>query len=191
MHCVNWAYRNVGFINRHSSTISSISTLKRLYSLGGYKLKFSSLIWSLNIFVYIDMSKDLQKWVSVLYCKVTKKFTDDISHNELLNLFEFDSSEKKRKMADFCFFLILRGEIDDAFCLSKINLNAPTIYNRSYRLFDTKFSRKRLHFSSPFTTMMKLCNLLSQILIPINIFIYIGSCQRDLNWRTYLAYGNI
>jgi hypothetical protein len=183
---INKAYRNLGFIIRQSHNFHSISTLKSLYvSLVRSNLEFASIVWSPYFAVHINSIEKVQKkFLRYLYFKETGHFTFDIPHNQLLSIFEMESLEKRRKLAHLLFlFKLLRGEIMDSFCLSKINFYVPTFYNRSRNLFNINFSHTRAQFSSPLNTMMRLYNSLpgEVDIFANNIYQYKRYCLGGLN----------
>lgn len=74
----------------------------------------------MHIFVCVDTIKKVEKrflrffyYIKIIYViyHITGHFKTDISHSELINLFEFDSFEKGLKMAHLHFLLTT----DDAF----------------------------------------------------------------------------
>jgi hypothetical protein len=160
---VNKAYRNLGFIIRQSRNFKSIATLKLLYfTLVRSILEFASVIWNPHFSNNIHLVEKVQKkFLRFLYFKVTGHFTYDIPYNELLKIFELDSLEKRRKIANLIFlFKLVRYQIDDPFCLSKINFYVPAFNNRSKMLFIVNFSRTKSHFCFSLNTMMRLYNTL-------------------------------
>ena len=168
---VSKAYRNLGFVIRQSRNFQSVNTIKVLYfAYVRSILEYASVVWNpIPQYCRDAIEKVQKKFLRFLYYKISGNYRYDISYIELLNIFEMDSLEKRRRLAQLLHLhKILNNYVDDQFCLSQINFYVPPFQSRSTTLFSVPYRRTSLGYNSPINTMMRLYNKLPHVMDILN-----------------------
>lgn len=130
---VRKAKKTMGFILRNSKNFRNFQTLKLLYyALVRSQLESGMLIWNPISKKYIDVIEGIQRhYLKIVYSRIFQYYPFDLTYTELLEGFEMDSLENRRKVALVGFLYdILRGHIDNSNLLQEIPLRIPRTTRR-------------------------------------------------------------
>ncbi|GJQ87098.1 hypothetical protein Trydic_g23949 [Trypoxylus dichotomus] len=149
----------LGFIIRVTRPFASITAILPLYfAFVRSRLEYASLVWSPMYIYQIHLLEQIQRrCLKFLYFKKFNTYPiQGFSHSALLEAFNIDSLELRRKQAECKFlFTLLHNGLDVAELLSKINFIVPRSGSRQTNTFYCFAPRTNIAIRSP---IHRLCS---------------------------------
>ena len=156
---VSEACKAYGFILRSTKDFQDTETLKLLYySFVRSKLEYGGVVWSPNYNIHIDnLEKVQRKFLKYLCFKCDAVYPPQgVAHNSLLQRFNFESLQTRRKYFSLMMlFNLLHNNIDCSNLLHRLNFLVPRINQRHHALFYLPVPRTNVLKFSPIYNM---CN---------------------------------
>lgn len=160
------AARMLGFLMRSCVHFQNPKTLFLLYN--AYirsKLEYCNILWNPYYQVHIKQVERVQKrFLRHMYRREFEGNPYDLEYNDLLSIFEVQSLEVRRIIANLMYlFKVINNIEENRTVVQKLPFSVKTIRTRTRNLFYVAESRVNVSKFSPVKTMCYLANLYPQV----------------------------